>query len=348
MRQGLSRAGVGAFLVLAWFSACGGTTSRHGGHGLAGSGGDLGGGDGESSAGKDSIRPESGSTNAPGEGGASSGGVRGLGGVPGQGDAGETDVGGASVGGTGQAGELGSGGAAGTDAAAGAGGGAGSPTCCSPLDCKALIGGLQCAPNPFRDGCGSYVVCGCPKDEVCTNNHCGACDPGPDPCAANPSHCGQTHDSCGNPITCPDQCQALLGPLGACYDGACCAPTKTTCAVDDCGFVGDGCGAYLDCTGNVCPNDDCRPNGKCCTPSAVCAPDECGYIDDGCGDYVDCGGCDDGTTCLDHQCVTSICAEQNLHCDIVYNPAVSGYEFCGVCPQNLASLDHHCWPFCSP
>jgi hypothetical protein len=108
-----------------------------------------------------------------------------------------------------------------------------------------------------------------------------------------------------------------------------------------------GCGGFIDCTGNPCPEGTCQPNGRCCTPSVACTPFDCGYIDDGCGNYLNCGDpCAEDEVCLDNACETSLCKAAELECDHVYSPAVDGFEYCGTCPPGVACRDYHCVPYC--
>jgi hypothetical protein len=260
-----------------------------------------------------------------------------------------SSTGGAPHGSSGAAagGEPGAG--AGGEAQAGSGGEAGAPiTCCDPLDCSDILQGQECGTNRYSDGCGKTFRCDCANDLVCEAGSCVACDPGPDPCGQDPLLCGETRDSCGDVVTCPDNCAALAA--GACHSGRCCSPSKTECADDDCGLLLVGCGQTLDCRGNDCPVDTaCQPNGKCCQPSGTCELWNCGYVPDGCGNYVDCGShCGDDEVCLDNECVTSQCMAKGLYCGQTYNAEFEGLEHCGLCPESVACLDNSCVPFCAP
>lgn len=339
---------------LEWFAACGGETGRHAARSSAGESGtvdELAGNGGEraSQAGSASVTAQGGAALESGGsawGGAPNPGTGGAGGVTtalgGDPNAADSNAGGA-------AGVTASGGAVDVGGAAGEAGAAGAPpTCCQPLHCADVIPGLDCALNPFRDGCGASFFCGCAQGDECKQNECVACDAGADPCAADAGLCGATTDRCGNAINCADHCADSLGPLGTCYGGRCCERTKTVCATDDCGFMSDGCGGFIDCTGNACQAGTCQLSGKCCTPSAACAADDCGFKSDGCGNYLDCGdACSGDTLCLENRCRDSVCKLGGFECELAYNPAVDGYEYCGTCPQGQGCFRHQCLPLCS-
>jgi hypothetical protein len=342
MRLGLSQLALVALLASLWASACGGATGRNRHGGEAGAGTDH-------EPGKPGRGGTTGGTLVVYEAGqpaASPGGALGAGGA--------TDVlaGASGVGGSG----LAAGGEASNPAGAGgkttgdggAGGEGGAPLeCCKPLDCRDILGELECGTNRYSDGCGGTFRCDCDDGFVCEQNSCVVCDPGPDPCAAEPALCGAARDRCGGAISCPDNC-AALGTGSACYEGRCCAPSKTSCAADDCGRMLVGCGQSLDCTGTSCPDDTtCQPNGKCCKPTRVCTPDNCGLKEDGCGNYLECSHvCPAGTVCLENECVISECQSEAFECGQVYNPEVDGLEYCGSCDNALACRDHFCLPRC--
>jgi hypothetical protein len=345
MRLGPSQLALGALVALLWASACGGATGRNR--------------HGEEAAGADHAPSK------PGRGGTTGGTlVESEAGAPASsqggsfGGAGAPDVlagaSGVGVGGFGAGGEVSSAAGAGGNASgahaggAGVGGEGGAPLeCCEPLDCRDILGNLECGTNRYSDGCGGTFRCDCEDGLVCEQNSCVACDPGPEPCAADPSLCGAARDRCGNAISCPDNC-ADLGVGHACYEGRCCAPSKTACAADDCGHLLVGCGQSLDCTSTLCPDQTtCQPNGKCCRPSRVCSKANCGLKEDGCGNYLECSHvCPEGTVCLENECVKSECQAEAFECGQAYNIEVDGLEYCGSCDDALACRDHFCLPRC--
>jgi len=80
----------------------------------------------------------------------------------------------------------------------------------------------------------------------------------------------------------------------------------------ECGVVGDGCGATLDCgqcttLGESCggagiPNH-CDPGTGGCTPTTCDAHNvECGATSNGCGGLLDCGGCAVDQSCVKGKC----------------------------------------------
>jgi hypothetical protein len=334
VRLGLSPLTLGLLLALLWASACGGATGRN-------QRGD------ESTAGEQHLPSDpgrGGAGNAVGGGAASVGGIGDVGGTAGAGTSAAAgapaDAGGAHGGA-----ETDLGGAGGQ---AGAGGEGGAPLeCRQPLDCRDILGDLECGTNRYRDDCGGTFRCDCADGLVCEQNRCVVCDPGPDPCVADTSLCGETRDRCGGVVVCPDNC-ATLAAGGACYEGRCCAPSKTSCSAHDCGQMLVGCGQSLDCTATVCPNETtCQASGKCCKPTSTCAPTNCGLKDDGCGNYLECSyACPEGTVCLENECVSSECQVEAFECGQAYNAEVDGLEYCGTCPGALACRDNFCLPLC--
>jgi len=88
---------------------------------------------------------------------------------------------------------------------------------------------------------------------------------------------------------------------------------KTTCVLDDCGFISDGCGGVVDCPskcpeGMGCGIDPKRPN-KCATPPSNCTPKKasevcagkCGAVSDGCSDVIECDASNGGVACSAEQ-----------------------------------------------
>ncbi len=350
MRFDLARLALGALTAALWFSACGGNTGRRP-HGESDAGQPAASA-GRSSGGSAPIQAEAGASivGLAGAEGLPEGGRSAMAGAPALGDAGQPSQQGGETGvaGAPQTGAGGAGGEASSAAGAGgAGGEGGAPLdCCVPRGCDDLPSGEECTASYRDDGCGKTFICKCDAGSVCLDGNCADCDPSPDACAGG-LKCGSHWDSCGSAIQCPDDCQNVKGPLGVCYAGYCCSPGKTECAPGDCGYMKDGCGGFIDCTDNACQEGTCQLNGRCCTPSVACSPLDCGYIDDGCGNYLNCGDpCGADEVCLDNGCETSLCKQAELECDHVYSPYVSGFEYCGSCPQGVACMDYHCVPFC--
>lgn len=190
------------------------------------------------------------------------------------------------------------------------------------------------------DGCGhTEIFCPCPVGtHTNDDNTCTACQPDAEFCM---SHCGDTVDNCGNPISCPDNCGNFEQ---TCYQGSCCSPA-TVCD-GGCGFQDDYCGGTIDC-GNNCDGSDCV-NGACCLPNTeACLGQQCGQAWDGCQD-VDCGNpCAGTTACIDKTCQESQCQVTGANCGYVVNQlSVSGLEYCGECPDYQACVDNVCIPIC--
>lgn len=123
------------------------------------------------------------------------------------------------------------------------------------------------------------------------------------------------------------------------------ACTPKTCADlgANCGDVGNGCSAIINC--GTCPTgQNCGAAGpnKCgegtCTPS-TCATlgAECGAIGDGCGKALDCGVCPAPKICgASGQanvcgCVPTTCAAQGKDCGNIPD-GCGGTLACGTCP----------------
>ncbi len=124
-------------------------------------------------------------------------------------------------------------------------------------------------------------------------------------------------DTCG---FCPTDC-------GSC--SAVCAPpcTSTTCAVQGCGIIPDGCGSTLNC-GACTPPQTCGgggvPNvcGAGCTPTSCAVQGKnCDTISNGCGVTLTCGSCISPQTCKGGVCVSPVCG------DFICN----GSENCSSC-----------------
>lgn len=263
----------------------------------------------------------------------------------------EAGAGGASAGAGGEAPSGGFGGAVvnaggvgGAGGASGAGGAAGAPVCCQPKECPVAMADAPCGYT-IDDGCGNPEKnCECAIGFECSEGSCSACDPNGEPCENNPSLCGDTFDSCGDPITCPDNCsQQSAG--GVCLEGWCCSP-KLECAPEDCGVVDNGCGGTIDCTGNSCGTESCV-DGRCCTADpGACVETECGDVWDGC-EVVHCSSCPGTQKCYNNSCIDSVCDANGDECGSEPNSQViEADEFCGDCADDQGCVDHRCLQLC--
>jgi len=148
----------------------------------------------------------------------------------------------------------------------------GVPSCTRITSCPS---GMNC--GSVADGCGGTVTCGttCPQGQICGG--------------------GGLANVCGGGSVAGDG-----GP------GSTCQPI-TTCPLNFCGPIADGCGGVIQC-GN-CPSPEvCGANGvasqcggsnQCTqTPQATaCAGFTCGFQPDGCGGLWSCGSCPTGESC---------------------------------------------------
>lgn len=232
-------------------------------------------------------------------------------------------------------------GAAGMSLAEAGAGGAPVAACCQRQTCEEAFPPADNMWGYMDDGCGnSEVYCPCPPGTQTgpTGFTCEACQTDPEFCM---SHCGDTVDNCGNPISCADNCGNFEQ---TCFDGSCCIPAQS--CDGGCGLQGDGCGGTIDC-GNTCDGSDCV-NGTCClrNPEA-CSTQECGQAYDNC-EWIDCGQpCAGTTSCIDQTCQESVCKASGFNCGQVNNPlAVEGIESCGECSDFEACVDNVCIPIC--
>ncbi|RYZ03753.1 MAG: hypothetical protein EOO73_26310 [Myxococcales bacterium] len=299
----------------------------------------------------------------------------------GGGDGGEAPLPSAGQGGQPPVATGGAGGESPLEPVGGAGGAPPQPECCQPLTCDDVD--FECGYT--NDGCGDYVVCGCPAGTQCGPGAlCAECTPSPTVCD---NRCGEVLDDCNTPTQCGDDCDEN-NPGSVCYQGYCCSPItacvsgvcgvasdgcggtvdcgnscegiqvcygNTCCAPKTdcdglCGVVDDGCGNELNCNGTPCEDGECQPNGTCCTPNAdTCSSKNCGFSEDGCGNLVPCGEqCEGTTSCIQNSCKESVCKAQSLDCGYVSNDAVDGgLEYCGDCAEGVAcSPENHCFPVC--
>ena len=143
----------------------------------------------------------------------------------------------------------------------------------------------------------------------------------------------------------PDQCGTVRRCGGGELDcGECpCVPTKSGCAVGECGEFADGCGGIINCGGAAYCHEEigdrmvCDPVSKRCecgTPR-TCQSNSCGILDGGCGINYDCGDCSAPETCSSNRCClqnVNICRDQNAECASVTDGCGTVY-FCGSCPS---------------
>lgn len=97
-----------------------------------------------------------------------------------------------------------------------------------------------------------------------------------------------------------------------CGTGATCTPRTCAQANAECGLVGDGCGAVLDCgictkAGETCggagqANQCGIGTGGCNTLTCEMQNVQCGASSDGCGGLLDCVGCNPGFKCELSKC----------------------------------------------
>jgi hypothetical protein len=239
------------------------------------------------------------------------------------------------------------------------GGNEGGPSSCVKQTCATAK--ANC--GPIGDGCGGVVQCGtsCPVGETCGGggvaSTCGKPACATKTCAQQSLECGQAGDGCGGPLNCgtceagsscglggPSKCGA--GGVGG-PDGGVCVPTKTTCAVGDCGPIADGCGGLITCPVTCAvAGQTCGGGGTaslCGAPPCTkktCGTQNCGFIADGCGGSVDCwppapapsicgpgqscGGAGVANTCGTPAGCTGLCTQQ-VTCPGGGTTSIEGY-----------------------
>lgn len=213
-----------------------------------------------------------------------------------------------------------------------------APTPGSTTDCPARIpscAAVEATCGKIGNGCGGLIDCdaetgGCDDGYLCGNDPtkphtCApydACEPlsAEQACTAT---CGEVGDGCGGTYNCEtegfgctgdDTCGGGGVPFecGQANDYSC-EPLdeEDACAGRECGFVGDGCGTAIDCSGgsgcgfnNQCQNGQCVAINPGCQPilqGTACSGKECGTVSDGCGGTYSCGanagGCPNGEQC---------------------------------------------------
>jgi hypothetical protein len=287
-------------------------------------------------AGETTMEPAAGGSSAnAGEPGAANAGL-----------AGATEP---ALGGNGGAPPVSDAGAGGFGASAGAGG-EGPVTCCQPKTC-ADFPDVVCAY--VDDGCGNAdLYCGCEQGKVCgEGNTCVDCPYQPSEACEQESYlCGETIDSCGRPVTCPDNCSSQSSG-SFCVDGRC-KSCKWQCESYECGIMDDWCGGTIDCTGNTCEGPaTCQPSGVCCEADGLdpCAEMECGVAIDNCGSPVVCTDTCDAATeaCIYDRCEESRCKPSGFDCGSLFLGGEGDYEYCGACEEGEACVDNVCVALCT-
>ena len=128
-----------------------------------------------------------------------------------------------------------------------------------------------------------------------------------------------------------------------------CVPKTCTELGANCGPMGDGCGAAIQCGGCKSPAScggggtpsNCGGNNNCVPATACPAGVNCGPVSDGCGGLVQCGDCTmPGQTCGgggtpsvcggNTHCVTITCASKNVNCGPI-GDGCGGIVQCGNC-----------------
>ncbi len=134
--------------------------------------------------------------------------------------------------------------------------------------------------------------------------------------------------------------------LGACKPRTECRPTSCIAERKNCGTIGDGCGAMLECgvcsgtnicggagVANVCGRPGCTPT------SCVAEGKNCGTISDGCEGTLECGVCSGAQTCggpgianvcTDEICVPTSCERLGKNCGAISDGCGMVLE-CGTC-----------------
>ncbi len=216
-----------------------------------------------------------------------------------------------------------------------------------PID----IGDAGFMPGPIGNGDAGDVAGVCPFRRTC---------------AQAGANCGPISDGCGGLLDC-GSCPAnqtcggggvasQCGAGGGVRDGGGGSCTPRTCAQvgANCGPVGDGCGALVDC--GMCPTGQiCGGGGpsRCGTGisgdggSTMCVPKtcaqlgaNCGLVSDGCGALAMCGTCSIGqscggggtpSVCGGMACMPRTCAQAGANCGPVSDGCGNLLD-CGMCP----------------
>jgi hypothetical protein len=125
--------------------------------------------------------------------------------------------------------------------------------------------------HPFESAtksCGPYSTCNGAGSCICS-------DPAAAACSRAGAQCGGITNGCGQPVSCPDNCNDGINTCnGAGNPNACgCTPKTVYCGGLQCGgSVSDGCGHVTDCTADcqyLCP-DNCSTK-SCLGTGCYCA-----------------------------------------------------------------------------
>lgn len=263
----------------------------------------------------------------------------------------------------------------------------------SPQEEQELCGEAGAECGFIADGRGGVVECGgCDADEACgvqELNRCTGfdadewCEPLSEGNACEEIECGVVGDGCGGTYECgqcdPGETCGLIQPFQCAESvGADNCPAEIVSCESvgaECGQIGNGCGALLDCDAELggCDSDEIcggdEPN-RCAQPSceplseAEACEDRCGVVSNGCGVEVNggtitCGACPDGQTCggagTPNECgeVSEACVPEappaacgSIECGATTDGCDGSVE-CGACAGGLICVEGSCQPPCT-
>jgi hypothetical protein len=166
--------------------------------------------------------------------------------------------------------------------------------------------------------------------------------------------CGPIDDGCGGVSTCgtcpaPTTCGGggFPGRCGSSVCGIPCIPTSCRAQGAECGIMGDGCGAIINC-GSCFPGDTCGGGGvpqQCGRATdagcGVCPPGACGQRLDACG-ALDCG------QCADAGCTPRSCLREQRSCGLVLDTCLGIQLTCGSCWRGSACTQNDAGFTCQP